>query len=331
MATLDYGENLAQQILLSKKNEIYQLKPCDPSQILEMFLSLENENLIKKQINFQFKNLSKNPFLGESTMVLSVIQNIVNNAVEAFESQNDKKIECLFEDYQDSVGNWKCRLSILNNGPLIPKNVLNKLFKQSVTYGKTNGTGLGLSGVKNLIDKMNASISVFNLTNKRGVSFEISFISVDQSKKLDSDVKKEKIINESNESVDSKLIFNLDNINKIVVVDDDLLIHMAWQLAWDKNDLLLFESPESFFAKIKDDPLLINQIDLLVTDLYFDKKSSTSGIDFNKKLKELNFHKTILCSGASSELDSFKADFLKIIDKQVLTKSDILKLFNEGV
>jgi signal transduction histidine kinase len=63
-----------------------------------------------------------------------------------------------------------------NNGPQIPPDVIENIFKKFyTTKGKKNGSGLGLSIVKNITDEHDAILNVVSDNNRTKfiITFEI--------------------------------------------------------------------------------------------------------------------------------------------------------------
>lgn len=82
-----------------------------------------------------------------------VIDNILNNAREALKPGQHVGI------------NWELigqelHLTIADNGPGIPKQILETIFDPFVTSGKETGTGLGLAIAKKIVEDHNATIDV---------------------------------------------------------------------------------------------------------------------------------------------------------------------------
>lgn len=101
-----------------------------------------------------------------------VIINLLSNAKDALKNtKEDKRINIDVKELDDRVV-----FSISNNGPKIPKEILNRIFEPYfTTKEKSGGTGLGLYMTKSIIEKhMAGSIQVENLDN--GVKFTISIL-----------------------------------------------------------------------------------------------------------------------------------------------------------
>ena len=96
-----------------------------------------------------------------------VVHNLVKNAIDAISDKENGEIIVKTEDNKTS---WI--LSIKDNGNGIPDSIKNKLFKPFATFGKKNGTGLGLTICKNIVENHNGSISLLSEEGK-GTEFKI--------------------------------------------------------------------------------------------------------------------------------------------------------------
>ena len=76
---------------------------------------------------------------GNINGLVQVINNIISNAIEAYNKVPNKEIKLIA-----NTSNNKVIIEIQDFGPGIPDNVKNKLFKEMVTTKGKNGTGLGL-------------------------------------------------------------------------------------------------------------------------------------------------------------------------------------------
>lgn len=82
-----------------------------------------------------------------------VIDNILNNAREALKPGQEVKIGWELTD--DAL-----HLTIADNGPGIPSQIVETIFEPFVTSGKETGTGLGLAIAKKIVEDHNATIEV---------------------------------------------------------------------------------------------------------------------------------------------------------------------------
>ena len=60
-----------------------------------------------------------------------------------------------------SMKNESALISIVNNGPPIPQELQPRLFDPFFSYDKDQGTGLGLTICRKIIEEHNGSIEVF--------------------------------------------------------------------------------------------------------------------------------------------------------------------------
>ncbi len=114
------------------------------------------ENVLE---NMKFEN-TKIELTGDDCLVVadkfvtSVFENIINNAVQHNTKENKKvsiEIKCL-DDYAE--------VRIKDNGPGIPDEIKEEIFKEGFTYGSTGNTGIGLYIVKSLMKKYGGTVKV---------------------------------------------------------------------------------------------------------------------------------------------------------------------------
>ena len=98
--------------------------------------------------------------------LIQVLTNIVNNAVDAFEEsvlpENKKELKIVV-----SGGESMLNVVVSNNGPEIPKDVLDRIFEPFfTTKSAEKGTGLGLAISRQIIRLMGGAIYVENKSKK---------------------------------------------------------------------------------------------------------------------------------------------------------------------
>lgn len=76
---------------------------------------------------------------GDVNSLVQVINNMISNAIEAYEGKTEQKIDLIVKKEENHL-----MISIQDYATGIPKKVKNKLFKQMITTKGKNGTGLGL-------------------------------------------------------------------------------------------------------------------------------------------------------------------------------------------
>jgi nitrogen fixation/metabolism regulation signal transduction histidine kinase len=94
--------------------------------------------------------------LGDATQLRQIIHNLLRNAEDALEGRDGARIVIRTEQ-----GSRHARLSIADNGPGFPVELLPRIFEPYVTT-KARGTGLGLPIVKKIVDEHQGSIEISN-------------------------------------------------------------------------------------------------------------------------------------------------------------------------
>ncbi len=166
------------------------------------------------------------------------ISNLVNNAIEAIEHKTGK-ITIGVKSGSDSTD-----IIIEDNGKGIPANVLSKLGKESITFGKTgtsSGHGLGFSQAKAAIDFANGNLTV---ESEEGVGTTVTI----QLPK----------VKPPGWFADRILVHRHGTL---VSVDDDRTIHQIWanrlrtiRFADCEIRHLTFSSPDRFKAWLESEP-----------------------------------------------------------------------------
>lgn len=136
-------------------------------QLFETFRELnapyfEDESI---RVSLKHNNVS---LRADATKLLRVLQNLVSNAIEAIR-QNDQVGEVNVS--AEAKGNTVI-LRIVDNGPGIPESIQTKFFEPFVTYGKSDGTGLGAAIVKSIVDAHKGEIK-FD-TSPNGTTLEVT-------------------------------------------------------------------------------------------------------------------------------------------------------------
>jgi len=96
------------------------------------------------------------PILGDATQLRQIIHNLLRNAEDALESRAGSRIVIHTE-----VAGRQARLSIADNGPGFPVELLARVFEPYVTT-KARGTGLGLPIVKKIVEEHQGTIEISN-------------------------------------------------------------------------------------------------------------------------------------------------------------------------
>ena len=114
----------------------------------------------------------------QKVKIIRCIVNLVTNSVYAMnEFQTPSKTKT--ENATIKIKSWTdgdyVLLSVADNGPGIPEEVQKKIFQPFVTTKPVGeGTGLGLSMIKNMVEEMNGTIQV--KTSDQGTEFTMKFL-----------------------------------------------------------------------------------------------------------------------------------------------------------
>ncbi|MBX9769402.1 MAG: hypothetical protein K2X47_19155, partial [Bdellovibrionales bacterium] len=135
-------------------------------------------------------------------------------------------LESLGKEGEVNICMSKCgsvaKINIVDNGSGIPTHILSKLGQEAITFGRTNGNGLGVIHAFQTIQNLDGKIKFVSQEN-RGTTVEIQI-----------PISKDYISKESSST------------RQVVVIDDDPLIHQAMDLKFSADqsnlDLIHFYS-----------------------------------------------------------------------------------------
>jgi len=102
---------------------------------------------------------------GEENKLIRVLQNLVGNALDAFEDRGGV-IKVTGELENDDT----LLLIVADNGNGIPEEIQHHFFEAFVTFGKSKGTGLGSAIVKSIVEAHGGSIE-FETETGKGTKF----------------------------------------------------------------------------------------------------------------------------------------------------------------
>jgi len=91
----------------------------------------------------------------DSQRLSIVLTNLITNSIQAI-GENSGEIAISVKENNSQV-----TCSVVDSGPGIPKDKINKIFEPLFTTKQT-GTGLGLSSCTNIVQQHNGKISVYN-------------------------------------------------------------------------------------------------------------------------------------------------------------------------
>lgn len=105
----------------------------------------------------------------EDWELCKVLSNLLDNAMTALsEREGEKKIELEITEDKESY-----RFAVSNNGPMIPKEMQESIFKQGITTKKEEGHGMGLYIVSNVLKSYKGTIELMSEENETTFSFSL--------------------------------------------------------------------------------------------------------------------------------------------------------------
>jgi signal transduction histidine kinase len=124
---------------------------------------------LKKEVDLQFNIDESIELYGFEIKLFQVWSNLVKNALEAMEDQEQRYLGVSAEKTNTTL-----TVIFENNGPQIPPDIIENMFKKFyTTKGRKSGSGLGLSIVKNVLDEHDAHVNV--ISNYDLTKFIITF------------------------------------------------------------------------------------------------------------------------------------------------------------
>lgn len=139
-----------------------KFQTCDPAEIIERVLTLLKADLERKKIPVErlFKDKRYVAQLDPDLME-QVFINLIKNAMDALEKITDPKLSIhLFKSLDGEL-----EIQIADNGPGIPNDILDQIFVPFFTT-KKEGSGIGLSLCRQIVQMHKGSLSVFSKANK---------------------------------------------------------------------------------------------------------------------------------------------------------------------
>lgn len=157
---------MAQELLeFSRGQSMIKREPMEVSSLFQRFQVL-NEAFIRQsgvEIRVDTDDSVIDADIGK---MLRVLQNLVVNAVEAFEGRKG------MVEMKARKRDGQVVIRIRDNGPGVPMKIRDSFFEPFVTHGKKNGSGLGTSIVKQIVEAHGGTI-MFETETGRGTTFFI--------------------------------------------------------------------------------------------------------------------------------------------------------------
>ena len=284
-------------------------------EVLELIKPTTPAN-IEIEKNIISKNHSCGYIKGDSTQIHQILMNLTGNAFHAI-GQNKGKITISCQSITISEQTSKIldipiddyvKLNITDTGKGIKQQDIDRIFDPFFTTKvKGEGTGLGLSVVHGIVQRMNGVINVKSTVGK-GTTFCIFIPMI-----------KEQIVKE----IKSKSF--KAGAGHIVIAEDETPIRELYVKVLNRlgYEVSTFPDGQQAYDYYKDN---IDEVDLILTDM---SMPNMNGIELTNKVKALNpAVPVILCSGYSDDTKrghKVNKFVYKPVNMKVLTK-EISKL-----
>jgi hypothetical protein len=281
--------------------------------------SIKNINDKKTKITFNYFPNPKYKYVfikGDYTDFCRMMSNLLNNAVEAIlpqddlsdQEENEKKKGIIDIDF--NVKDGKVEISVKDNGQGMPKEVVDNILNDvQVGSTKKEGYGIGMQQIKGTLKAMNAQMEIKSTENV-GTDFTLIFSQSERPKWFA-----------------DKIVLHRNDI--VIVLDDDLLIHDAWNARFREclSDITIkyFNQGSeaiNFIESIKEK----NKIFLLVD--YELRGQNINGIDVIEKYN-LQKQAIVIKNIYTSKIKDFneKSKTIKFFHKEYIND---IPLFMEG-
>jgi signal transduction histidine kinase len=220
-----------------------------------------------------------------SSEIMRVISNLVNNAAESFKDFNGqilvgvRKITIQNKD--------KVEIFVKDNGKGIPKHILDKLGQFGVTFGKdgtSSGSGLGVYHAKKTTESFGGNLEIES-TEGLGSNIKLIFPLADAPKWFANEI-------------------DLTNKKYLISLDDDISIHQIWSgrlssLGFKNIEHIKFQSGETFEKYINSNRAILDECILLIDFELINQIKS--GLDL---IEELNIYRnSILVTSRYEEVN----------------------------
>ncbi|MEQ8703427.1 MAG: hybrid sensor histidine kinase/response regulator [Phaeodactylibacter sp.] len=144
-----------------------QKQPVDLTLVLQQAIKLCEDRTPDHGVMITVDMPEQLEILGDGSKLKRSLSNLIGNAIDVLSNSQTAgpKIKIDIVEAPEYV-----QITISDNGPGIPNEILPKVFEPFITKNKANGTGLGLAIVKQYIEGHNGRITV---RNDQGAIFDI--------------------------------------------------------------------------------------------------------------------------------------------------------------
>jgi len=149
----------------SRGQQSMEFAPVNLKKLFLRFKDLNFPYFQKEHIKFEME-AEDITIEAEESKLIRILQNLVSNAIDSLEERSGC-VTLLARKKDDGA-----EIIVKDNGIGIPEKIRARMFEPFVTFGKSNGTGLGTAIVKSIVEAHQGTIRFESSTN-RGTTFYI--------------------------------------------------------------------------------------------------------------------------------------------------------------
>ncbi|UCF96413.1 MAG: response regulator [Spirochaetaceae bacterium] len=151
--------DMVEELLAFSKGQSHlQTAPIDFPALFQEIMGLFEISLKKENIRTEISLNGLHGVSGDRRKLKKVFINLLQNAREFLQRVDGPRTIRI----HSAMENDTAVIRFINNGPPIPRELLPKLFDPFFSHDKDQGTGLGLTICKKIIEEHNGSIEVFS-------------------------------------------------------------------------------------------------------------------------------------------------------------------------
>jgi len=227
----------------------------------------------------------------ERSKLERVLTNLVCNAVEAMQGQG--RLWFHARDLQGRGGRPMVEVTVGNDNASIPPEELGQVFDPFFTAGKRNGTGLGLTIVKKIVQAHGGDIRCHS-SAQTGVEFRFT-VPASERCALGTALLPARMGGGARPGPPEPGDGAAPG-GHIVLVEDSRAVRLAWRRRLPEHLLRAFESPAQCLAAAARDPALLTEALLVVLDNRFGP-GEMDGVALGELLRSRTEAPLLLCSG----------------------------------
>ncbi len=153
------------------RHESGRVGPVNVNEAVEACIHVSSPVLSRHQVVLTQELQSNLPLVkGDYVLIRQAVLNLIMNAVQAMESQDDPR-EIHLRTWNDEKSVW---FSVQDTGPGIPESLRERIFEAFFTTKGTKGTGLGLAVVKYIMSKHDGEVFLDD-SGLQGAQFALRF------------------------------------------------------------------------------------------------------------------------------------------------------------